>query len=335
MSHTLARNIVLGVIAAIVITSGAILITALTGNPKSDPTDAETAAVEGNSDEPANTAEPKPEHPNLKDVAKHFSGRTIPKEPLPDNDLVRPQENTTTETTPPTNKPPEKIINILRKKETTTEPVLTKDTNLPVTPPIPDEPKPKTESTPQNTQPKTNPPINTPTTPTPPIPSVLPKKDNIEITQNTTKTPIENPTTPPANTPTTTPTPVDTKKPEPPAHTATLPDNKTTTPTTSTTPPNQPIQLNQNVPSILAPSFPPILLPPPMWVYDYSTGTIGVYYFSPINPQQVNPPNTTINSTTPFTPRPVSPFQLIPAPIYSTPYQPIPIRQPQPIIIFR
>jgi hypothetical protein len=104
-----------------------------------------------------------------------------------------------------------------------------------------------------------------------------------------------------------------------------------------------------------------------MWVYDYATGTIGIYYFSPINQSNsaaaamsenstgeskapnnnfANPNNSAAPAVNPRLLAPIAPFTitptvpLIPTPVYIRPYQPIqiyptPIYPPQPIIIFR
>lgn len=355
MSDNLIRNIIIGVISAVVVTSGAILAISVIGNSKPDSNE-DTAAIEK---EPDNSS--KSVQPNLKDIAKHYSGRTIPKEPLPESDLVHPQEILTSEITPPKDKPQEKIIDTPLPNELTKNPVLPNAGELPVIP-IPDL------LNPESIIPKSPPAVE------PPI--LQSKKDNVELAQNTKKSPTENTVTPPLTTPIqdkkvkTKPTTAknipaqEVKKTEPTTNnTPTSPDNKITTPTTTTPP------VSQNISVFLTSPIPPVSLPPPLWVYDYATGTIGVYYFSPVNrantttpttitstpntttsnntttQNNIPNPNNPIVSTPTFSPRLVSPFQLIPAPIplspvYFQPYQPIPIYpapvyQPQPIVIFR
>ncbi|MDR1291077.1 MAG: hypothetical protein LBK06_07750, partial [Planctomycetaceae bacterium] len=112
----------------------------------------------------------------------------------------------------------------------------------------------------------------------------------------------------------------------------------------------------QNIPPAPAQLLPPVLPPPPMWVYDYASGTIGVYYFTPINPNTTTqsqnqttpnntPPQTNTsnqnNQTTPITPpipRFVAPqiFAPVPTQIYIQPYyQPQIQIYPVPVYLIR
>ncbi|MDR0392556.1 MAG: hypothetical protein LBH59_11650 [Planctomycetaceae bacterium] len=349
MSKNFIHNIVIAVVSAIVVTSGAIIISRITSNPKSDSTGDVAAIEDGNeeSQQPTTDDKSKSKNSRAKEIARLYTGRTLPKEPLPEDDIVHHQDIVTPENTTPT-----KTTNNPTPNKSSTESILSNIEDLPIMPPIIDDQK--TDLTITKSQPTTE-------------TTILPPKSNpIEIIQNA-KTPIEDVVLPP----TSIPKYIESKKAEsstntnPPANKIIPPP---TNPTTSTPPPLPP-SYNQNVSTIPAPAIPPISLPPPLWVYDYASGTIGIYYFSPINQQanttnyQPNPntpnnANTTTQNTAPnlnnfavpatqFNPRIVSPFQLLPAPIplqpapiYIQPYQPIqvysnPIYQPQPIIIFR
>ncbi|MDR2761750.1 MAG: hypothetical protein LBB88_04015, partial [Planctomycetaceae bacterium] len=134
MSGNLARNIIIGLAAAVVITSGAILAISFVGNPKpktdeiaatqndnqNDQTDKTTDSTENKTDDS------KPERPSLKDLSRLYSGRTIPKEtptynestdPLKDSPKESPKDspNSQNKTTSATTTPNNTINNSIEK----------------------------------------------------------------------------------------------------------------------------------------------------------------------------------------------------------------------------
>ncbi|MDR2169387.1 MAG: hypothetical protein LBP59_04525 [Planctomycetaceae bacterium] len=356
MSDIFIRKLIIGLISVIVITCGTILAISVINNPKSEtpeeiadknnnPTETETTTEPAKSTESKETTEKrneiKTERSNLKDIARRYSGRTIPKEPLKDNNATTTTPITTPQNTADTNTTAtEKINNTTPKnKPDENNQILQNIKNLP--PPEITEKittttnSPNVKTTPEkitteNTQPKINP---------------------IEIAKNIYDLAKENIETPKIQNKNIATKPNATIIPnlKPEASTPKkLPETKTQiTPQTTT-----PLQnIPQNIPPISIP-IPPQFLPPPpppMWVYDYSTGTIGVYYFAPINQQntttqqtQKNTNNqtntTTIPNTrllTPIPTYPITPVPIIPTPIYIAPTLQLPTQQPQPIIIFR
>ncbi|MDR2347007.1 MAG: hypothetical protein LBE18_13185 [Planctomycetaceae bacterium] len=390
MSNNLIRNIIVCAAAAIVVTSGAILAISVIGNSKPDPIK-ETAAEDNNdnndnnnnndnksvdstksTDSNDNKNELQSERPTLKEISRLYSGRKIPKESPLDTNSEPPQNNSditsntskipaspisptspTSPTSPilPPNTPDKKTgITLTNEQQNdSTADLISNEISNSLLPIVPD----LMESVPITTQTSKSITLSDPYHTAATLSS-----DPIEVTQITKKpTTNNNEIIPPIKSIQEKTIPSSLK-----SITVDQPPNQSSTDSTSSATPATalPSDLSNLPPASASLLVTPLMLPPPMWVYDYTTGTIGIYYFSQVNPaksaesknsqnkqnntSQNNPAVPMINPRL-FVPLPLYPTStstvpLFPSPVYIRTYYPVPVYptpvySPQPIIIFR